>query len=529
MRRDRIVILGITILTLACTSQPRVLPPIEPWGDVSRPYGDAMEAAALAAMRPSSADTTQDLYADLPPDEREARVRAAKESLNESNRGRTKIDDDMLDLVLFVLRTNPTNVMALEMAALAFAQRGQLQRAHALACQGLRLEPESARLWGVLAMIYMARGDDERAKVALEQALEIDPAAVPDAGASLAALHLRKGNLAAADSIARSLPATDSTVARFVEAMQARSQGDLATARAILAQLASRPDAQVAIVVEWGRAEMDLGHRDVAIGAFERVLTLTPENAVVGNLLGAALRQPSHPEAAIAQFQHVVDRHPEYVLAQFNLAVTCFEAAQSTRRGADSLFARAERAFSACIAADYETPTALEGRGQIRLRRNDPAGARADARALLGLRPQSHSARLLAARAALAAQQPKECVEYLSASFAADSSSVNEMFVLGRCYQELDLHARAATVFERLHARDPDDWRATLNLGASLSQSDRAAAAVEVLRPLAAARPDDPDVLQNLAAALQRCGKRREADDLLERADRLRAGIPPPH
>ena len=65
------------------------------------------------------------------------------------------------------------------------------------------------------------------------------------------------------------------------------------------------------------------------------------------------------------------------------------------------------------------------------------------------------------------------------------------------------------------------DWRVAVNLGVALSESGDLSGAESVLRPLVEARPNDPIVLQNLAAVLQRQGKRREADQLLQRVQRL--------
>jgi Flp pilus assembly protein TadD len=373
--------------------------------------------------------------------------------------------------------------------------------------------------------VYVRRGDDARARVALERALAIDAAQVPHGHEALAILYLRSGDTARADSLARLDTTGESDCLRlFMAGMQARLNGDLVSARDSLEAAARRPAAQSAMFVELGNVEYEIGNLDAAEQAFEHALRMEPEVGAALNGLAAVQRGRGHLEAAVASFARLAARRPQDGAAQFNLAGTSMAAAQRVGTGAraDSFYTMAENAFGACIAAGFRLDEARQQRAHLRLRRGDNHGAMEDARPLLASGACASAGRLLMARAALAAGDAPQTVALLAPSFRSDSLSTDALFILGQAYLRLDRHAEAAAAFQRAHDRQPDDWRTSMNLGVALSKSGQLEAAEAVLRALATARPRDPDVLQNLAAVLQKRGRRSEADRLVRQADKLR-------
>lgn len=529
-RAGRCSAAAVLVLMAACTGPPPgPLPTVESWGDAERPYDDAIENAAWLALGPGTPDTaTRGLppmrlreFWELDAHSRAPRQTAALLMLDQyvlSHR-------DSLPFALEAARVDPSSAPAYFESARLLLARGGTERAHALAAQGVRLDPADAGLWGVLAETYVRRGDDARARTALEHALALDPKKVVRGYESLAILYLRAGEVARADSVLARGGTSNPTLALYIEGVQARGRGDLEEARAALAQAASDPNAQPAILIDWGNVEYELGNLDVAATAYERALRLAPREHAALNGLGTVLRARGRLEEAMNAFQQLVATRPQDTGAQFNLAGTSLDAAQRAGKGAhaDSLYRISEQAFSACIDAKFRARESLERRAHIRLHLGNTTGATADARTLLADPAGTKAAHLLLARAALAQGDLEGVVRALAPQFATDSLSTDGLDLLGNTYLKLDRPRAAVPVLERAHAREPEDYRTTMNYGVALSRSGSLAAAEAVFRALAAERPHDADVLQNLAAVLQRRGRRAEAEQVLQQAAPRRA------
>jgi len=525
---------------LGCASPPPPLLPVENWGDAARPYGDSLEAQAWEALGPrpaafqdrNAAPHSQphepvrlgDFYA-LTPAERALRVSDAEAVYRLAIRDRVFAGKDSLALLLDAIRIDPTHVTAYELAGAALLEQREFARAKALALQGLRLEPGSARLWGVLAGVYLHEQDPDRAARALRRGLEIDARAIPDGRQSLAVLESNAGHWATAESLLAASPTSSPALARYIDGRQALAAGDIEGARDAFAEAAAFPDAQTAVFVELGNAEYALAHYTAADAAFTRALQLDPGELAALTGRAVVQRALGHPAAAVPALAQVAARKPRDGAAQFNLAGASLDAAQRAPRGtcADSLFTISEQAFSACIELGYQTADALERRAHLRLRRGAAADAAADARLLLDLPTHRAAGQVLCARAALAQKDPAGAVRALT-PVEHPPQSAAALFLLGKAYTQLGRHAEAAAALQRAHALDPQDWTTAMNLGVALSESGQLAAAERVLRTLVEKRPGDPVALQNLAAVLQRRGRRAEAQRLLERA-----GIPRTH
>jgi Flp pilus assembly protein TadD len=437
---------------------------------------------------------------------------------------------DSLPAALEAARIDPSSALAYREAARILIERGDFERGRALVLQGLRLDGDDARLWGLLSAVYMQRRDDARARRALEHGLEIDARAIPNGHRTLAILAARAGDLARADSLLEGESKPDTTLQLYLRGLEARQHGDLQGARAALSQAARDPAAPVAIVVAWGNAAYEAGSLQEADSAYARALCISPDEPAALNGRATVQRARGDLTAAVASLQRLVARHPGDRAAQFNLAATSVEAAQRARSGvvADSLYAIAEKGFSHCIETGYRSGDSRDQRAHIRLRRGDAAGTAADARLLLNDPARARSARLLLARAEQAQGRHAEVVRLLAPPFAADSLNLDGLDLLGNTYLKLNRPREAADVLRRSHERQPQDWRTAMNLGVALSLSGDLVAAESLLRELAASTPSNPDVLQNLAAVLQRRGRRAEADRILEDVARLRARAPVP-
>jgi len=180
---------------------------------------------------------------------------------------------DSLPPYLEAIRIDPSYARAYERAAQIALLQGNVERAHALAAQGLRLDSQTAPLWVVLSESYQREGDPARARQALEYALAVDPALDASAYQALASHYLRTGDLARADSLLLHAPANSSPGLRaYLTGVRARTAGDLEAARVAFAAAARDSNAAVGVLVDWGNAEYESGHLDVAEQAYRRAL-----------------------------------------------------------------------------------------------------------------------------------------------------------------------------------------------------------------------------------------------------------------
>jgi tetratricopeptide (TPR) repeat protein len=536
-RRTLSILLVACTLRLAallggCASAPPAVPDIESWGSPNEPYDDPIEVAAVNALGPRPAEYAfrsekpirLGEFLVLDRLERERRQKLASALVSEAETWHWVSGVDSLPHYLEALRIDPGSVRAYQHAARITLDRGQNTRARALALQAVRLESQSGALWAILAETYARAGDDLRARRCLEYALAVGPEEVTGGWQSLVANYLRAGDTARADSLLRRAPEDLASPRVYVDAVRARERGDLATARSLFAAAASDPEADVAMLIDWGNAEYAMGAPDAAETAYRRALRRRPEEPAALNGLGVVQRARGDAAGAAGSFARIVARHPRNAAAQFNLAGASLEAAERLRRGpqADSLLAMAAGAFTACADLGFRAPEARLRRAEVRLLRGQAEDAYREARELIPVAALAGEARLLAARAAVAAARPPDVVAVLAPAYQANSLAVDGLDLLGNAYLDLEMPQYAAPVLERAHARRPGAWKTAVNYAIALSETGELARAESLLRPLLATHPDEPYVLQNLAAVLQRRGRRTEAEKLLRRLEQVR-------
>jgi Flp pilus assembly protein TadD len=522
----------LVLLGAGCAAPPPPIPPLEPWGRADQPYDDPIEVAAMNALGPRPAE-----YEVINPPTirlgeflllerrvRELRTGVAAELVDQADTWWRMSRIDSLAPYLEAIRVDPSYAIAYGRAAQITLSRGTVLRAHALAAQGLRLDPQDADLWVVISEAYLREGDSDRARQALEYALALDPKRDASAYQALASHYLRIGNLARADSLLQHAPPSSSAGLRaYMTGVRARIAGDLEGARRAFAEAARDSNTAAGVLVDWGNAEYEAGHLDTAEHAYRRALRRDPAAGAALNGMGIVQRARGDLYGAARSFERLAAVRPSDGAAHYNLAGTSLEAAQRALHGAraDSLLRVADGAFAACIDLGYREPEARLRRAEIHLRLGEPAPAYREAQALIGDPAQGAAARLIAGRAAILANRPQDAVVVLAPAFRADSLGVDGMVVLGKAYMQLSMPQYAARVLRRAHERSPDDWKTAVNLSIALSESGEGAAAEALLRPLAARYPDQPEVLQNLAAVLQRRGQRDEAEALMRRVRAL--------
>ncbi len=525
-----ILLLAAWLLTTVATGRgAQTLPPLEPWGDLKHPYGDSLEAAARHALGTLAREgglqdpgiSLEDFFA-LQVRIREGREGAAKAACARAFTLKKMSGIDSLELYLGALLTAPNSNSAYEQVLRILFDCGDTDRAKALAVQAIRLDPQDEILWVYLGEVYRRGGDVRKARAALEYAVGLGggPSRRTNAVQALAMLYLRAGEAARADSLLRADPeATPPWLAEFTRAVQARRTGDLQTARENLLQATNHPDAPAAAFVELATVEKDLGHLDAAERAYTHALELAPHENAAHTGLGLIEMARGDLEGAAGRFAARVRQSPADSTAQFNLGRALLQIAAASPARAESIYAQAEAAFTACIEANYNEASTRLGRAQARWGRGNLDGAAEDARSLVDSPAHADRARFLLARVALTQGRPQEVADHLRPLADRNELDANGWAMLGKAYLELGRAEPAVEALEKARTRAPGEQHVVMNYAVALSQVGRLEEAEKLLRDLARPPPGVPAVLQHLAAVLDKRGRDTEADALMEQIE----------
>ncbi len=509
------------------------MPPIEPWGDLSRPYGDAPDQAARDALGPRDPGFSvrydeiwlEDFYA-LDMNVRQARERQAR-GLRERARTLKRVGGlDSLGLYLEALHAAPVDIPSYEEAGRILLDRGAWRRAHALVVQGVRLDPQNGVLWTLLGAAYLQLGNNAKARAAFEYALALGDRQVKrvNVAENLATLYVQDGEFARADSLVQAHAKTAPRwLGTYAQAKEALAQGDTETGYDRLRQAARDPGAPAAVHGDLAALEQRRGNLDAALESYRHALRLNPHAQPARLGLGVVHWARGEYDEAITRFARLVRANPYNYAAQFNYGGVLLEVAarENDPAVADSLNAAAIERFTVCIDGDYKRADATLARAQAHLARADTDAALADARRLATLPQHDTPARLLIARASLTRGDPAEVVRQLEPLYDDGSLPPTGLAMLGKAHLELEHFERAERVLLRAVETGSASVSVAMNYAVALSESGKLDEAETVLRRLLDENPDNVDVLQNLAAVLQRQGRIVEADRLLVRINRL--------
>jgi Tfp pilus assembly protein PilF len=163
-------------------------------------------------------------------------------------------------------------------------------------------EPRGSTARYDLALAEIHLGHDDPAARLLEDALHRDPRFAA-AAANLVALHLRRGDVAAARAAADRFVAfaPDSALARYDRGLAALRAGDLDTARADFRALIGSDPAYAVAHYDLALVELRAGRNDAARAELEQALTLSPGYARARFALGTVLmRDGRRADARVA-------------------------------------------------------------------------------------------------------------------------------------------------------------------------------------------------------------------------------------
>lgn len=207
-----------------------------------------------------------------------------------------------------VRRLDPKNVFASEgFAEIALAE-GKTDEAVTVYLQAADDAPVDPRYPTRAGRILLGVGKTDEGVAQLTRALELDPGYLP-AFAELAAMHLAKGDNAAAERIYRNAAdyAPEDTDAQASHGRMLAIVGDFAGAEQRYARAVKLAPAEAAYRLELGRVLQRLSRHDEAMAQLLEARKLAPENADVWMSLGDTYRDTGRNADAVAAYRKYLE------------------------------------------------------------------------------------------------------------------------------------------------------------------------------------------------------------------------------
>jgi tetratricopeptide (TPR) repeat protein len=207
-----------------------------------------------------------------------------------------------------VRRREPKNVFAAEgFAEIALAE-GKAEEAVAIYLQAAEDAPVDPRYPTKAGRILLATGKTDEGVTQLTRALELDPGYLP-AFAELAAMHLGKGDAAAAERIYRNAAdfAPDDADAQASHARLLAIVGEFQGAATRYAHAVKLAPADAAYRLEFSRVLQRLSRHDQALAHLLEAQKLAPDNSDVWMSLGDTYRDTGNKPEAIAAYRKFLD------------------------------------------------------------------------------------------------------------------------------------------------------------------------------------------------------------------------------
>lgn len=359
----------------------------------------------------------------------------------------------------------------------------------------VRLGPESAAAWSILAAVHRRYGDAEGAARLWGHAVEIDPTYAV-AHRRLGEAALDAGDLEEAERRFRLALAADPSALDLAGQLADTfiRKNDLAAASELLeAFVAAHPrvaDAWATL----GKTRVRRGDADGALEAFERALAIEPASREAHQGLGRLLQSLGRPDEARPHLKAVVALDDE-------------KAKRHRERDIDAADSSAPRVWVATV----HTETAL-----AHARRGDQARAERGWSRALELDDESIDAAMLLARLYEGSGRMAEALALRESACRRDPDDPEAWYLLARSALALDRRDDASSALERLFALVPEHGEG-LALSARIVADLDPSAGLELATRAVAAAPTAANEYV-LADMLVRAGRRDDAIRALERA-----------
>ncbi len=416
----------------------------------------------------------------------------------------------------------------------------------------LRQFPKDARLWAMQGMAFSGMRRNSESLAAYHHALILSPDYLP-ALEGAAQIEYEQGSKEAIPTLQHILRLRpDNPTSHAMLGTLVYNQGDCSAAVRHFAQSGLILDTQSAALRQYGACLIQLHRLDQAIGVFQKLLILNPDDSHIRARLAAIQLTTQHPQEAIATVQPLLQGQPETFVSE--LAAAAFEAggdtpqAESTLRKAMSLDPDSVDLYIdfACLAFDHQSfasgiemmssglrvhPDAaalyLE-RGILYVQISDFQDAEADFEKASQLDPQQTLSGVARGKVA---QQKGDFDGAMATVEKKLAESPNDAFLL---YSRADILAQkgvepgtqefrlAVDSARKAVALQPRLVLAHDILGTLYLQAGQYQPSIEQSRRSLEYDPKDQSALYHLIVALRKTGNTGELPDLLKRLAQLR-------
>jgi len=246
---------------------------------------------------------------------------------------------------------------------------------------------------------------------------------------------------------------------------------------------------------------------------WQRAIAVTTANYEAHYRLARALAIQGDLDAAIVEFENVVQLRPNFAEAHYSLG-----KALALNGRLDEALTRFQRA----VEIDPGNVVALNNVGNILLQRGRFHEAIANFRRALEIQSDNGPAHSNLGYALVQLRQVDEAVAHLqkAVEFQPGNSSAHNN--LGSVYLQRGDFARAAAEFQIVLQLEPNSVEAYSNLGSSFLALSKPAEAIRAFHAAVTLRPDSAELHRNLGFALSQQGRLDEAIREFEEAVRLK-------
>lgn len=342
-----------------------------------------------------------------------------------------------------------------------------------------------------------------RTQSLLDTALALQPEASAATQLLRADVLATQGNYSAASDVYQALllqaPDNASAIEGLARALLATGQGEQAiTSYQAAADAAATPEERDRWLLAQAAAQRSLGQVAEAEQTYTTMLTAAPENNTVRKALGDLYLSSERLDAAIAQYQQIVQADPNDLATAFQLGRTWLRVGQLEQANAlaQSMLAASPSAYQPHLLA-----------GRIALEQGDAAAALARLRQAQSLAPTNSAAQVLIGDTYLAAGRLDDAGSAYAAALALEPRSNTALIGLSRVYLTRGRLEEAESNLRRALRANPSNISAAATLGNVLLRAGRAEEALATLEPLAAQQPDNAGITQTLADAYLAAGR----------------------
>ncbi|MFN3809320.1 MAG: XrtA/PEP-CTERM system TPR-repeat protein PrsT [Roseateles asaccharophilus] len=314
----------------------------------------------------------------------------------------------------------------------------------------------SADAFSIAAEAYLQQGNNERAEQALIKAAKLNPNA-PHSRTSLALIQINKGRieegLEQLRSIAASSTETIADMALITTLAQRKSWEDALTA---IKALENKSPKRAGISHLRGQIEAARGNKEGARTAFMAAVELDPDFFPAAASLAQMDIEAQQPEAAAAHFKRILARQPGNVQANMGLIGLKAQAGATVTEQAKALKELVDR-----LPAEARPRLALI---QLQLRHKQTVNAVETARAAAEALPESPDIVKALAQATAAAGQFEEAVKALTKLATLQPKSPEPALLLAQLYTARGDTNNASLQLKRALSIRPGDRTAELAL-----------------------------------------------------------------